>query len=39
MSSLGDGGRFGLTAVGDTHDDADALYHKAIATVDAESGS
>jgi hypothetical protein len=39
MSALGDRGRFGLTAVGDTHDDADALYRKAVATVDAEAGS
>jgi len=39
MSALGDRGRFGLTAVGDTHDDADALYRKAIATIDAEAGS
>jgi hypothetical protein len=39
MSALGDGGRFGLTAVGDTHDAADALYRKAVATVDAEAGS
>jgi hypothetical protein len=39
MSALGEFGRFGMTAVGDTHDDADALYRKAIATVDAETGT
>jgi hypothetical protein len=39
MSALGEFGRFGMTAVGDTHDDADALYRKAVAIVDAEAGS
>jgi len=38
MSSLGDRGRFGLTAVADTHDDAEALYRKTIATIDADVG-
>jgi hypothetical protein len=38
MSSLGDRGRFGLTAVADTHDDAEALYRKTVATIDAEVG-
>lgn len=37
MSALGDCGRLGLTAVADTHDDADALYRKTIATLDAEA--
>ena len=38
MSALGDRGRLGLTAVADTHDEADALYRKTIATLDAEAG-
>jgi hypothetical protein len=37
MSSLGDRGRVGLTAVGDTHEGADALYRKTIATLDTEA--
>jgi hypothetical protein len=37
MSALGDCGRVGLTAVADTHDDADALYRKTIATLDEEA--
>ena len=36
MSALGDRGRIGLTAVADTHDEADALYRKTVATLDAE---
>jgi hypothetical protein len=37
MSALGDRGRVGLTAVADTHDDADTLYRTTVATLDAES--
>jgi hypothetical protein len=37
MSALQDCGRVGLTAVADTHDDADALYRKTVATLDAEA--
>jgi hypothetical protein len=37
MSALGDCGRVGLTAVADSHDDADALYRKTLATLDAEA--
>jgi hypothetical protein len=37
MSALGECGRVGLTAVADTHDDADALYRKIVATLDAEA--
>jgi hypothetical protein len=36
MSSLGDRGRVGLTAVADSHADADALYRKTVATLDEE---
>jgi hypothetical protein len=37
MSALQECGRVGLTAVADTHDDADALYRKTVATLDAEA--
>jgi hypothetical protein len=36
MSSLGDRGRVGLTAVAGSHDEADALYRRTVATLDAE---
>jgi pheganomycin biosynthesis PGM1-like protein len=37
MSSLGDSGRVGLTAVGDTRDDADAVYARAVRVLDEEA--
>ena len=37
MSALADCGRVGLTAVADTHDDADALFRRAVAALDAEA--
>lgn len=37
MSALGDRGRLGLTAVGDSHEEADALYERAVAVLDAEA--
>jgi hypothetical protein len=39
LSALGDCGRVGLTAVADSHDDADALYRKTLAILDAEAHS
>ena len=39
MSALGDCGRFGLTAVADRHDDAEDLYRKTLATLEAEARS
>ncbi len=36
MSALGDRGRLGLTAVADSHEEADTLYHKAISVLDEE---
>jgi pheganomycin biosynthesis PGM1-like protein len=37
MSALGDHGRLGLTAVADTHDEADALFRRTVVALDAES--
>src|SRR6185436_6876588 len=37
MSALAEGGRIGLTAVGDSPEDADALYHRAVEALDAEA--
>lgn len=37
MSALGDGGRFGLTAIADSHKEADALYAKTVEMFDAEA--
>jgi hypothetical protein len=37
MSALGELGRTGLTAVGNSHDDAKATYNRAIAVVDQET--
>lgn len=37
MSALGDAGLLGLTAVGDDHDQADALYRKAVTAFDEEA--
>ena len=37
MSALADCGRVGVTAVAGTHDDADALFRRAVAALDAET--
>jgi hypothetical protein len=37
MSALGELGRTGLTAVGDSHEDAKALYERAVAVLDQET--
>ena len=37
MSAIGECGRLGLTAVADSPEDADALYKKAVATLDSEA--
>jgi hypothetical protein len=37
LCALGDCGRCGLTAVGDTPAEADALYHRALAVLDEEA--
>jgi hypothetical protein len=37
MSALGELGRTGLTAVGNSHEDAKALYDRAIAVLDEET--
>jgi PGM1 C-terminal domain/ATP-grasp domain len=37
MSALGELGRTGLTAVGDSHEDAKALYERAVAILDQET--
>ena len=37
MNALADTGSLGLTAVGNTHADADAIYERAVAVLDAES--
>src|SRR5438093_2165244 len=39
MSALGELGRTGLTAVGNSHEDAKALYERAIAVLDQETRS
>jgi hypothetical protein len=39
MSALGELGRTGLTAVGNSHDDAKATYNRAIAVLDQETRS
>ena len=38
MSALGELGRMGLTAVGNSHEEAKALYERAIAVLDQETG-
>jgi hypothetical protein len=38
MSALGELGRTGLTAVGNSHDDAKAMYERAVAVLDQETG-
>ena len=37
MSALGELGRMGLTAVGNSHADAKALYERAVAVLDEET--
>jgi len=39
MSALGELGRTGLTAVGNSHEDAKATYNRAIAVLDEETRS
>lgn len=39
MSALGDCGRVGLTAVANSHADAETLYNRAVATLDEEARS
>ena len=39
MSALGELGRMGLTAVGNSHEDAKALYERAVAVLDQETRS
>ena len=38
MSALGELGRMGLTAVGNSHEDAKAIYNRALAVLDQETG-
>jgi hypothetical protein len=37
MSALADRGRFGFTAIGDSHKDADALYARTVGLIDREA--
>jgi hypothetical protein len=37
MSALGELGRMGLTAVGNSHEDAKAVYERAVAVLDQET--
>lgn len=37
MSALGECGRVGMTAIGDTQEEADAIYERAVAVLDAEA--
>ena len=37
MSALGELGRMGLTAVGNSHEEAKALYKRAVAVLDQET--
>jgi hypothetical protein len=39
MSALGENGRFGMTAVGDSHGHASELYDRTLAILDAEAGA
>jgi hypothetical protein len=39
MSALGELGRTGLTAVGNSHEDAKAMYERAVAVLDQETGN
>ena len=38
MSALGELGRTGLTAVGNSHEDAKAMYERAVTLLDQETG-
>jgi len=38
MSALGELGRTGLTAVGNSHEDAKATYERAVMVLDQETG-
>jgi len=38
MSALGELGRTGLTAVGNSHEEAKATYERAVAVLDQETG-
>jgi hypothetical protein len=38
MSALGELGRMGLTAVGNSHEEAKAIYERAVAVLDEETG-
>jgi hypothetical protein len=38
MSALGELGRTGLTAVANSHEDAKAMYERAVGVLDQESG-
>jgi hypothetical protein len=37
MSALGEYGLVGMTAVGDSHEEADAVYSRTVAAFDAEA--
>jgi hypothetical protein len=37
MSALGDCGLVGMTAIGNSHEEADAIYERAVAALDAEA--
>jgi hypothetical protein len=37
MSALGECGLVGMTAVGNSHDEADSVYTRAVAALDAEA--
>lgn len=39
MNAIGELGRVGLTAVGNTHDEAEAIYQRTVAALDAEAGA
>jgi hypothetical protein len=39
MAALGEHGSVGLTAVGDSQEDADAIYERAVAVLDEEAAS
>ena len=39
MSALAEHGSVGLTAVGDSHAEADAFYQKAVAALDEEAAA
>lgn len=39
LSALGDRGRFGLTAIGDSHQEADSFYARTVELVNAQAGA